>query len=251
MAKKNRKRSENDRSNKKTRANKSHGVMSVPLALKGLTVVITGIVLTLLVRGFYPIWIGEIVAIAVSIIGWIIVLVASVKMKDISTQFKYLNIVAIVGLVSKIAELGLGTYNHISGFQAMAYVELEVVALAYVSVLSLLLSYSLVARGMAFFATGEAQAIIETKWGSKIKIFSIIVMLMLIIIPLSGGFPIYIEIPVMIIMFLVFMLNFTKTTAFIRKEYYFIIGKYPNFLRGKDFVTLDKKVKKNKKRKKQ
>ncbi len=225
---------------------KKHGVMNLPGALVGLFIVVIGIIGTMVVRGFYPQWIAESIAIGIGILGWLIVVISGVKLIPISKKFKTLFVLALVGLLVKSAELALGIYYTFNGFQSMAFVELPVVGLAFVSVIAFLISYSALALGLADFADGEAKGIIGTKWGIKNKFFIILTMATVIVVPLAGVLPVYLEIAILIGMITFFLISFIDINSFIRREYRYILGKQPNFLKGKDFVALEKKVNKAK-----
>ncbi len=225
---------------------KKHGVMNLPAALVGLFIVVIGIIGTLVVRGLYPQWIAESAAIGIGILGWFVVVVSGIKLQSISRKFKFAFLIALVGFFAKSAELALGLYYNFNGFQSMAFVELPVVGFAFVSVVAFIASYSVLALGLADFANGEAQGIITTKWSKKNKFFAILTMATVIIVPLSGIMPIFIEIVVLAGMITFFLISYIDINAFIKREYRYILGRQPNFLKGKDFVALEKKVNKAK-----
>ena len=242
----NQKKAKNSQVAEKTKVKKkgNKGVMEVPLAMKGLLIVVLGTMLTVLIRGFYPIWIGEIVAIAIVIIGWVIALVPAVRMRGISRNFMYLCLFVLLGLVGKLAELAFGMQNHLNDFGVMSFVELDVLIFAYLSIIAIIVAYSRLGKGMTNFVTGSANVMIKNKLAKKIAVFAIVFMMTLVLVPLSGGLPIYVEIIFTMLLIPLFALVYTATTAYIKKIYKYVLGEYPNFLNSREFKSNNKKMKK-------
>ncbi len=220
-----------------------HGAMYVPSVLAGVIIVIIGLVVTLLVRGFYPIWIGEIAGIGIGIIGWLIAFIGAAKMKGISKDFKYIYFATLAGGIAKVAEAGIGLRNHFTGYQLMAFVEFYVIGFAYISILALMFVYYMLTQGLAKFAPQNAQPLLEKRSKEKAISFVIIFGITLLVVPMAGVASIYIESGIIAIMLIVFFMKLGDIHGYAQREYKYIIGKKPNFLRGRDFAKARKKAK--------